>query len=103
MIASLHSLNDIVFLEGKFNRQVLYEGEAGVLAHIAIPAGLPMPRHTSPVSAWLQVISGKVEVTLDNETHIVNPGQLLHLPAGNPHALHPVEDSIVVVTKFTNA
>ena len=104
MTANLISLQDIEFKPGKLNRQTLFEGEAGELNHIAIPAGTPLPRHTSPVSAWLQVLRGKVQVTVnDSETITVSAGQMLHLPAGNPHALHPIEDSVVLVTKFANA
>jgi len=103
MIAKHIHLNEIGFKSEAVNKVTLFQGESGSMNHIAIPANKQFPWHTSPVSAWLQVITGKVTVNLEGESHTVEPGQLLFLPAGNPHNLVPEEDTIVTVTKFNNA
>ncbi|GEM_PF-2794502 len=103
MEARLIKLTDIENGDGELTREALYRGESGEFNRVYIPLGASLPRHTSSVSAWLQVISGSVRVEMDTAAWTVNPGEMLYMPAGQAHWLTPLANSVVLVAKFRDA
>jgi quercetin dioxygenase-like cupin family protein len=70
-------------------RQVLIgpdEGPNFALRRFIMQPGGGMPRHTNTVEHEQYVLRGAATVTLGDETHHVKAGDVLYIPAGQPHS-----------------
>lgn len=54
--------------------------------------------HSSPMDAWVQILSGEMEITVGDEAFSIIPGVLLLMPAGVPHALVATKPSRMLLT-----
>jgi len=51
-------------------------------------------RHTHPSSHhFLYFIKGQVEISVGDQTKVVNTGDFVTIPRGSPHAMHKIGDS----------
>ena len=72
------------------SRQILKDRGGSVTA-FAFDAGEGLSEHTTPHDALVQVIDGTARVEIAGETHEVGAGEIIHLPAGIPHAVQAEE------------
>ena len=71
------------------------------LFHFA--AGQELSEHTSSARALVQVLSGRGEFTFHGQKHLLQAGDLLHLPPRLPHAVRAVEDMTMLLTQAAAA
>ena len=50
-----------------------------------------LSEHTSPHDALAISLEGEIEISIGNEVHRLGTGDILHMPAEEPHALHAIE------------
>ncbi len=60
-------------------------------------AGQGLTEHTAARPAIVQVLSGRLEFTVDDETLAAGPGFWLHMAAGTPHALVAAEPAVMLL------
>lgn len=66
-------------------------------------AGQELSEHTSKARALVQILSGTCEFSVGPVKHTLKPGDLLHLPPGEPHAVRAPEDFSMLLTQATEA
>ncbi len=71
--------------------KVLIKKEGGNVSLFAFDKGQELSEHTSPYDALAFIVDGKADISISGEKHQVEANGLLHLPAGQPHALNAVE------------
>jgi quercetin dioxygenase-like cupin family protein len=71
------------------------------LFHFA--AGQELSEHTSKARALIQALSGTCVFTVGATVHSLKPGDLLHLPPGEPHAMTAPETCSMLLTQVTEA
>jgi quercetin dioxygenase-like cupin family protein len=71
-----------------------YAADLAVAVEVVAP-GDRVPSHTHPIDELIFVEDGVAEVELGPETRTVQPGTIVFVPAGTPHAGRPVGDSSV--------
>lgn len=59
----------------------------GKVTLFAFDAEEGLSEHTSPFDALAQVLEGEVEITIASVKHKVGAGELILMPANQPHAL----------------
>jgi quercetin dioxygenase-like cupin family protein len=92
-------LNETVdFQEGGVVSRVLLRTGSGSLTAFAFDAGTGLDEHSSPQTAVIEVLSGRAVVTVDGAEHVVEEGQIIHLPAGIPHAVRAAERFRMLLT-----
>ena len=64
--------------------------ETGTVTVFAFDEGQGLSEHTAPFDALVYVLDGEVEVTIAGKPSIVRRGQLIIMPAGQPHALRAI-------------
>lgn len=64
---------------------------------IALVAGTALDEHESPGEATLQVLTGRVRLTAGDHGWEGSPGDQIVVPPQR-HALHALEDSVVLLT-----
>jgi quercetin dioxygenase-like cupin family protein len=68
------------------------------IVRLVLRAGAEVPTHTAPGELALMCLEGLLEFTAGGKTWEVPAGHLVHLGAGEPHALRAVEDSWALLT-----
>lgn len=78
--------------------RTLVKTETVTLVRMVIPAGKEISTHTAKGELVVQCLEGKVAFTACGKTHDLEAGQLLYLPAGEPHSLRGIEDGSLLLT-----
>lgn len=60
---------------------------AGTVTLFAFDAGQGLSEHTAPYDALVYALEGAVEITISGQPYTVNVGEMLLMPAHEPHAL----------------
>jgi quercetin dioxygenase-like cupin family protein len=72
-------------------------GQLEVL-RLSLPAGKSFPSHCVAGEITMQVLEGRVEISVNGVPQILGVNQLMHVEGGVEHALRGVEDASVLVT-----
>ncbi|MDE3069000.1 MAG: cupin domain-containing protein [Verrucomicrobiota bacterium] len=79
------------------SREIL-KGATGKVALFAFDEGEALSEHTSPFNALVQIMEGEAEITISGQPHRVTAGELILMPAHQPHALTAVKRFKMVLT-----
>jgi quercetin dioxygenase-like cupin family protein len=81
-------LADLVeYQEGSVVSREVMKKQTGTVTLFAFDEGQGLSEHTAPFDAAVHVLEGTAEVTISGEAHTVGAGELLVMPAGEPHSL----------------
>ena len=67
--------------------RTLVNKPTGTITLFAFDAGEGLSEHTAPYDALVHVIEGEANVRIAAREHFVHAGQVILLPANQPHAL----------------
>ena len=82
------NINDLVEYQSEsVVSKTLIKGEKGSVTLFAFEQGQGLSEHTAPFDAFVHVTDGEAEVTVAQESQVVQAGQMIILPANIPHAL----------------
>ena len=70
----------------------------GSVTLFAFDEGQGLSEHTAPFDALVQVLEGGAEIIVSGQTHQVRGGEMILLPAGQPHALKAIERFKMMLT-----
>ncbi len=59
----------------------------GNVTLFAFDEGQGLSEHTAPFDALVQVVEGDAEIIISGQSHRVQGGEMILMPAGQPHAL----------------
>jgi quercetin dioxygenase-like cupin family protein len=76
----------------------LFKSEELEVIRLVLPAGKAFPAHSVAGEITIQCIEGRLDVTVDGESHLLAAGQLLFLSAKLPHSVVALEDASALVT-----
>ena len=68
------------------SREVIKK-ELGTVTFFAFDQGQGLSEHSAPSDAMVQVIDGEGEITISGKKHTVEAGNIIIMPANEPHAL----------------
>lgn len=80
-----------VYSEASIVSRTLAENPSGTITLFAFDEGQGLSEHTAPYDAIVQVIEGKVEISIANKSHALKEGDIIVMPANVPHKLRAVE------------
>lgn len=100
------------FEKGKkfsFNDSIGYAGKAVVSKHIlkketgnislfAFDKGEGLSEHTAPFDALVYIVDGRAEIIINGQSHMLDAGETIVMPADVPHALKAAEQFKMVLT-----
>jgi len=79
------------------SREIL-KGAAGRVALFAFDEGEALSEHTSPFNALVQIIEGEAEIAISGKPHHVKAGEVILMPAQQPHALKALRRFKMILT-----
>lgn len=80
----------IDYQEGSIVSRTIIDEPAGTLTVFAFDKGQALSEHTAPFDALAHVLDGEVEVTISGTPHAVKAGEMIIMPANDPHGLKAV-------------
>lgn len=79
------------------SRQIA-KAEAGNITLFAFDEGQGLSEHTAPFDALVHVLDGEVQVTISGVPFDLNAGDIIIMPANEPHALKALKKFKMLLT-----
>lgn len=67
--------------------RVLLKNQGGTITLFAFDKGSGLSEHTAPFDALVAVLDGEADIEIVGKSHKVRTGEILKLPANQPHAV----------------
>ena len=80
----------VAYQEGAVVSREVVSRPTGTVTLFAFAAGQGLSEHTAPFDALVHVLEGDVEITISGKTQRVRGGEMILMPAGQPHSLKAV-------------
>lgn len=81
----------VEYQEGSIVSRTVIDKPEGTITAFAFAQGQALSEHTAPYDALVQVLDGEVEVTISGTPHNVKAGEMIIMPANDPHGLKAVK------------
>jgi quercetin dioxygenase-like cupin family protein len=67
--------------------KTLLDKKIGNITVFAFDQGQGLSEHTSPYDAFVHILDGEAEISIEDKNHTVASGSVMIMPANRPHAL----------------
>jgi len=92
-------LTDLIeYQEAAVVSRTLVDKKAGTVTLFAFDRNQGLSEHTAPYDALVQIVEGEAEVTISGKAHLVKEGEVIIIPANEPHSLKAVNRFKIVLT-----
>ena len=89
--AAARLINLAEYQEGSIVSRTLIDKPTGTLTLFAFGEGQGLSEHTAPYDAFVYVVDGEAEITISGKAHFLKAGDMLIMPASEPHALKAIK------------
>ncbi len=72
------------------SREILKKS-SGTVTLFAFDQGQGLSEHTAPFDALVQIVDGSAEITISGKSNRLKKGEMIIMPANEPHALKAVK------------
>jgi len=83
--------------------KIITKKETGNITLFAFDKGQSLSEHTAPFDAMVFIIDGKAEIVISGESHFLNIGEFIIMPANIPHAVNAPEKFKMILTMIKSA
>lgn len=83
--------NIIEYQSGAVVSKEILKTASGTVTVFAFDAGQGLSEHTAPFEVLVNVVDGEAEVIISGTVHTLSEGQMIVLPANQPHALKAIK------------
>lgn len=80
----------VTYQPGTVVSRTLVQKPAGTVTAFAFDVGEGLSEHTAPFDALAFNLEGEADISIAGTAHHLSAGQLLKLPAGQPHAVKAI-------------
>ena len=92
LIAQQASANDLLdYQEGSVVSRTLIDKKTGTVTLFAFDEGQGLSEHTAPFDALVHIIDGEAEITISGKGIHMKGGEMVIMPAHEPHALRALK------------
>ncbi len=78
--------------------KTLIDKKTGTVTLFAFDQGQGLSEHTAPFDAMVCVLDGEVEITISGNPAILKQGEMIIMPANEPHALKAIKRFKMMLT-----
>lgn len=86
------------YQEGSVVSRTILDKKAGTVTFFAFAEGQGLSEHTAPYDALVHILEGEVEITISGKSLRLKEGEMLLMPANEPHALRAVTRFKMILT-----
>ena len=87
----------LAYQDGAIVSRTIVDRKAGTVTLFAFDTGQGLSEHTAPFDALVYLLDGEMEVVISGKTLRVEAGEMLIMPANEPHALRAVDKSKMIL------
>jgi len=95
-------INDLVNLmnyqEEAIVSRTLIDKKTGTVTLFAFGVGQGLSEHTAPFDAMVHILDGESEITISGNPYHLKAGEMIIMPANEPHALKATTDFKMLLT-----
>jgi len=85
-------LNDLVGYQGDaVVSKTIVDKNTGTVTLFSFDTEQGLSEHTAPFDALVYIFDGEAEVTISGESNRIKQGEMIIMPANEPHALRAIE------------
>ena len=88
----------IEYQDGSVVSREIIRKDTGTVTIFAFDKGEGLSEHTAPFDAMVQIIDGKAEIIISGSKNILEAGEMIIMPANEPHALKALEKYKMILT-----
>ena len=81
----------VEYQEGSVVSRTVIDKKAGTITFFAFDEGQGLSEHVAPYDALISIIDGEAQVVILGRTFHLKEGEIIILPANEPHALKAVK------------
>jgi quercetin dioxygenase-like cupin family protein len=81
----------ITYQKGSVVSRTLIKKQTGTVTLFAFDQGQALSEHTTPFDAIAHIIDGEAEITVSGKVSHLKAGEIIIMPANEPHALKAVK------------
>ncbi len=97
--AEPQNLIDLVnYQEGSVVSRTLIKKKTGTVTLFAFDQDQALSEHTAPFDAMVYILDGKAEIIISGNANILEKGNMIIMPANEPHALKAIEQFKMMLT-----
>jgi len=99
MIGNVLKVEDLIeYQESSVVSREIIRKDTGTVTIFAFDKGEGLSEHTAPFDAMVQIIDGKAEITISGKKNVLDKGEMIIMPANEPHALKALEKYKMILT-----
>ncbi len=84
----VQKLTDLVnYQDGSIVSREIIRNSTGTITLFAFEKGQGLSEHTAPFDALVYIVDGEVEILISGNPYYLNQGEVIIMPANEPHAL----------------
>ena len=92
IISEVLNLNQIIdYQEDSVVSRTLIKKKTGNVTLFAFDQGQALSEHTAPFDALVYILDGEAEITISGKAFQLSTGEMIIMPANEPHALKAVK------------
>jgi quercetin dioxygenase-like cupin family protein len=86
------------YQDGSIVSREIVKKPTGTVTVFAFDEGQGMSEHTSPFDALVHVLDGEAEISVAGKPHTLQEGEIILMPANQPHALKAAKRFKMILT-----
>jgi quercetin dioxygenase-like cupin family protein len=99
LIAKVARLTALVdYQDGAVVSREIVNKKTGTVTLFAFDKGQGLSEHTAPFDALVQLLDGEADITISGKTLRLKEGEIVIMPANQPHALKAVSRFKMILT-----
>ncbi len=88
----------VEYQENSVVSRTIIDKHAGTLTLFAFAEGQGLSEHTAPFDAVVYIVEGEAEITIAGELFSLNKGEMIIMPADQPHAVNATRKFKMLLT-----
>ncbi len=81
----------VEYQKGSVVSRTIIDKGTGTITLFSFDEGQGLSEHTAPFDAMVYLIDGEAEVTISGKEHQLTKGEMIIMPANEPHALRAIK------------
>lgn len=103
LVSTISTTNELIeYQSGAVVSRTIIKKSTGTVTLFAFDEGEGLSEHSAPFNALVQVIDGEAEITISKKPYILKAGELIIMPANEPHALTAKTKFKMILTMIKN-
>ena len=104
LIRKVLNFADLInYQEGAVVSREIIRKKTGTVTLFAFDKGQGLSEHTAPFDALVQILDGESDIRISGKTFRVKEGEMIIMPANEPHALKAVKRFKMALTMISSA